>query len=692
MIPRVRRLQAAGRGASTAPLADREDGGHTVGGLAPPLKTLAALLALLLAAPPASAAEVDEAAETLEFFAEEAQVYAAGRRAQPASQAPADVVVITADELYETGARTLADALSLLPGVQLTGHRKGGQNVWFRGVTSGYNDKTVLLIDGLPFKEVVYGQHPVDEHLPLDDVQRIEVVRGPASALFGANALGGVINLVTKEPKDVPRPEVAAGFGSWNTQSHSALWGSESERGGAVFSASYFDTKGSRHDRDEDGNATTRRDPRRRTAGGVRLRRGDFRLSARYSEYRISDVTNSDLKPRTHDRRTALTGLEWNRAFGEALTLSVRGHFNYFDWPSRRRTFQADGVTLKNVQDTEERTQAAGAGLLAQARWLPGHRMLLGLEFENERGLLIERHTWTTTAANPAPALTRFTAPNRPDVTNAALLFEDEWSPRPSLSLTAGVRYDRQDHYGGQYSPRAAFNVRPAADWTFKLLYGEAFRAPSFRELYVREVPAEDDGNPDLRAERLRTLEALAVHRPGPWEWRLALYRNELRDFIAPDKSLLKYTNQGTYCIYGAEPGLRFRAVDSWDAFLNYTLLRARDSAGNDMPELAKELLNLGATARPGRWLTLHARLHHVGRRSRPPGYQSAVAAQNRTDLLGAYQTVNLAVTTRGLPAEVSLAVHNLFDVRSFNPSFYRGEFDVQHPGRSMLLRLRWAF
>lgn len=656
------------------------------------MKTCSTLLALLLPLLPSSARAADEAAETLEFLAGEAQVFAAARREQPASQAPADVVVVTADELRETGARTLADALSLLSGVQLSGHRKGGQNVWFRGVSSGYNDKTVLLIDGLPFKEVVYGQHPVDEQLPLTDVQRIEVVRGPASTLFGANALGGVINLITKEPRDVPGPEVAAGFGPWNTQSHSALWGAESPRGSAVFSASYFNTKGSPHERDEDGKSTVRRDPQRRTAAGVRLSRGDFRLTARYSEFRIDDVTNSDLKPRAHSRRTALTGLGWSRAFGEDLTLSARGYYNHFDWPSRRRTFQADGVTLKNLQDTEERTQAVGAGLLAQARWLPEHRTLLGLEFDNERGLLIERRTWTTTAANPAPTLSRFTVPERPDTSNLAFLFEDEWSPAPWVSLTGGVRHDHHDRYGGQDSPRAAVNVRPGADWVLKLLYGEAFRAPSFRELYVREIPAEDDGNLDLKPERSRTLEALVSRRNGSWEWRLALYRNELRDFIAPDTAQLKYTNQGTYHIYGAEPELRFRLADSFDAFLNYTLLRARDSNDDDMPEVAKELLNVGATARPGRWVTLHAHLNHVGRRTRPRSYQSAVAAPNRVDHLGAYDTVTLAVSTRGLPAEVSLAVHNLFDVRSYNPSYYRGEFDVQHPERSFLLRVRYGF
>ena len=110
------------------------------------------------------------------------------------------------------------------------------------------------------------------------------------------------------------------------------------------------------------------------------------------------------------------------------------------------------------------------------------------------------------------------------------------------------------------------------------------------------------------------------------------------------------------------------------------------------MAEVAKELFNLGGTVRPGRWLTLHARLHHVGRRSRPAGYQSKVAAANRADHLGAYDTVHMAVSTRGLPAEVSLGIHNLFDVQSFNPSFARGDYDVEHPRRSVLVRVRYAF
>ncbi|MBI4249371.1 MAG: TonB-dependent receptor [Elusimicrobia bacterium] len=631
--------------------------------------------------------------EALQFFEEEAQVITASRRSEPLAEAPSNITIIAEQQIRDSGARTLSELLSTLPGIQITTHRKGGEKIWIRGTTSVYNDKTVLMIDGFPFKELIYGQHPIDEELPLTNVKRVEIIKGPSSVLYGANAMGGVINLITKEPKDQTQASATAGLGSWNSRRYSVSMGRQADWGGAVFSGTFYDSNGDSHDRDADGAGTTRRDPNRLKNMNLRFFSGGLTLGAYHSIFQTDEPEQPDLETRAFTNNTTLLNLQWAHPLDEGLSLTARSYYNLFDWGNSRRKFKTDGVTLKSIDDATERTQVIGAGILAEFTRFRNHAITTGFDFENEKGREIRRTKIDAKVANPKEILNRFSTPQNPQRSNYGIFMEDHWKIRPFLFLTAGVRQDRHDQYGGQISPRASLILAPDRSWSAKLLYGRAFRAPTFRELYITEIPKEDDGNPNLRPERIETFELELKYLPATsLQANLSLYRNKIADFVAPNPATLQYANIGKYYFHGMEPELRYQWGKRDYAFFNYTFLRAHDENGNDMPDVAPEMFNLGANATVARHLNIYAIVQHMGRRNRPANYQADLASALRRDLLGAYDKVNLVLSTRDLPMDIMVGVYNVFDVQSFNPNYARGGYDIEHPGRSLRMDLRYGF
>ena len=148
--------------------------------------------------------------DLFEFFREEAQVITASRCPQPLSRTPATVYVVSGEELMTSGAQTLWDALRRVPGVDVINIRSLYGTVSIRGLGKPLNNRTLVLIDGRTLLDG-YVDSPHWETAPtlLEEVDRIEVVEGPISALYGANAINGVINIITKKPEQLQGGQVS---------------------------------------------------------------------------------------------------------------------------------------------------------------------------------------------------------------------------------------------------------------------------------------------------------------------------------------------------------------------------------------------------------------------------------------------------------------------------------------------------
>ncbi|MCD6175676.1 MAG: Plug domain-containing protein, partial [Planctomycetes bacterium] len=133
-------------------------------------------------------------------------------------RAPGTVYLFSGDALWDKGITTLEDLLRQIPGVQLVPSRLGHTSVWIRGVQGRYNSKLLLLVDGVPMRDFFYGNFTVDEMYPMENIEKIEVLLGPGSTLYGSNAFAGVISITTKKKKN----EIFGSIGSYDTYSGSA--------------------------------------------------------------------------------------------------------------------------------------------------------------------------------------------------------------------------------------------------------------------------------------------------------------------------------------------------------------------------------------------------------------------------------------------------------------------------------------
>ena len=127
------------------------------------------------------------------------EVISATKTLKKIGEAPSAITSITGREIEEMGARTLSDVLKMVAGFQILNRRNGRDMVWIRGVTTGYNTKVLLLIDGIPQRKALLGEWSTDEEIQVNNIERIEIIRGPGSALYGGNAYAGVISVFTRE-------------------------------------------------------------------------------------------------------------------------------------------------------------------------------------------------------------------------------------------------------------------------------------------------------------------------------------------------------------------------------------------------------------------------------------------------------------------------------------------------------------
>jgi outer membrane receptor for ferrienterochelin and colicins len=181
---------------------------------------------------------------------EVAEVYAASRYPQKVTEAPSSVSVVTADEIRKYGYRNLGEILQSLRGFSTT-YDRNYTYVGVRGFgrTGDYNSRMLLLVNGHRMNENVYHSASVDNEFPLDLdlIERVEVVRGPSSSLYGGGALFGAINVVTKRGVDLKGPEVSAEFGSFDAYKGRVSYGNRFANGvELLFSGSYFDSQGNR--------------------------------------------------------------------------------------------------------------------------------------------------------------------------------------------------------------------------------------------------------------------------------------------------------------------------------------------------------------------------------------------------------------------------------------------------------------
>ncbi|MBI3181669.1 MAG: TonB-dependent receptor [Myxococcales bacterium] len=535
--------------------------------------------------PPEPAAELvaDEVEEGVPY---EETVVTASRRAQSTLEAPNATTIITAEEIRLSGAHTLPELLRRVPGAEVAEMGLGSANVSFRGFNQRIANKVLVLVDGRTEYQDFLGitlwpAMPVG----LDEVERIEVIRGPGSALYGANAMLGVINLITRSPGTGPAAEFHGAIGNGDAASGSfvASGGQHTVR----YRASVGYQQADKWSRDyADGRpdvAAQTFDP----ALALRSARGN--LTTHYALSRDFSVSAS-------------AGV--NRLFTEIYPIGVLRNF-FIDGLGgyAKADLNAGPAKLRffwNHLSASAGPQYAPIGQRSLATHLESNvfdgELVFGREFS-----LLGVHRLDAGASARLKRLSWDYMAGLKSELHAAAFVQDEWRLAAPIRVVASYRIDRHPllsagQPGYAQSPRVSLWWAPAEGHALRATAATAFREPTFLESYTDvRVPlpginggsALTQGNTTLRAERLVAYELgyRGEQVQLGLDWDFALYQHDVTDLISltaparlpPEKAWDESTGTfllgrstfaneaAAYTARGAEVGLKYTPVDRLD-------------------------------------------------------------------------------------------------------------------------------
>lgn len=656
---------------------------------------LAPILAILLIVLAPAAHAQQGATDYTEFGLDELVamdlVYGASQYAQKVSDAPASVTVITGEEIRTFACRTLGDVLATVPGFYVS-YDRSYEYVGVRGFgrPGDYNTRVLVLMDGRPVNDLIYNQAPVGNDSPLDleGVERIEIIRGPGSALYGNGAFFAVVNIVTMDGADLGGAEITAETGSHRRYGGRGAWGGEVAGGAGVYlAASGFDTAGDdlywpEYDDPATNNGVFENGDGEsvlRLSG--RTRHGGFTVAAGYNE-RTKHVPTGEWEMIFNDdgakvfdsRFTAAAG--WEGRLGDGG--GVRARLSY-----DRSLYH--GFYPYDYADAGDPVDRVVNEDVAEGRWLTGsvhvekrvgsrHHLLAGGE---------ARKALRARQQSGDPTSVYLDVDERVD--NAGLFLQDEIRFGDRLSVFAAVRYDSYSSFGGHTTPRLGVVARPASGSTLKLLYGQAFRAPNAYEMHYGDGMTQK-GNPGLEPEHIRTVEIVWEQALSPRVTAsLSLYQNGIHDLIDqvvdPADSLITFANIGEVETNGLEIALDGRMLAGLRGRAAYCLQRSADEVtGVTLTNSPREIAQASLATPAWRGLvSAGLEVRHVSRRKTLDG--NYVAPYTVADL-------TLRITPQAVGMHVDVMVRNLLDEAYADPGAeHQRQDSLAREGRTFGLR-----
>ena len=694
----------------------------------PPFNVSALALALAAVMPLSALAQGTQPAKL------DAVVVSATGYEQKITEAPASISVISAEELAEKSYSNLAEALSDVEGVDIgqgTG-KTGGFNISIRGMPSDY---TLILIDGRRqnaagnvtpngFNETSTSFMP-----PLSAIERIEVIRGPMSTLYGSDAMGGIINIITKKVAD----EWAGSITLDHTFQENRDYG---DAGKATFYTSGplvngllgLQVRGSVYDREasdlmfDNDSAVSKRGPspvegRINTLGG-RLTftpHDDHDFSLDYERSRQvynndeGQLGNLDAKP---DGR--IYGYDDELRFERdqfALTHTGRLSFGTWDSSLMHNKTETIGRTIPGRNsggDFGQPVPAVPSAIVGDDRELETTNLVFDTKLVAPVG---DSHTLTVGGQWWKAEMTDGYAGEDFEQKTWALFAENEWLLRDDLALTLGARYDDHEAFGGHISPRSYLVWNANYNWTLKGGISKGYKTPSLNDLHdgvngaTGQGAVTTIGNPDLDPEESTNYEVGAYFdNLSGFNANVTLFYNEFKDKIANgdpvahplcagnvDGTCTQKVNIDEAETYGLELAARWQFTPAWAISANYTYTDSEQKSGENkglpLTNTPEHLANVKLDWQAADRLTLWLKGEYRGERARFTSKYENLSAENQAlfDAVGdldAYTVFHLGGTFRAAENVTFTAViYNLFD-----KDFLKGEFYTDNTGST-----QWA-
>ena len=585
-------------------------------------------------------------------------VVTATRQATRTNELTSDVSVITREEINQAGESTLAQLLARQAGVQYVANGGTGSNsgVFIRGAAT---NQSIVLIDGQRIGSATTGSAALSR-IPLDQIERIEILRGPASSLYGADAIGGVIQIFTRSGEGPARVNARTGYGSYNTTDSSVGIAGDTDLVSYSVQAGYANTDGFNaisnrknlfYNRDQDGyyNRNLSASFAVRPAKGQELG-VNVLVSNGTNQYDANDFS----------------------ALGAAKNYSSDQNLGTYSIYSRNRLSQAWNSTVRLGRSTDDTRDYAGNVRDSKFRtdmnllsWqndikLPVGEALLAYEY------LKQMVSGTTDYAVTERTINSFLAGWNGNIEQH----------RVQLSL----RRDDNSQFGDKTTGSASYGYQFTPEWRAHVSYGTAFRAPTFNELYFPKSSFFAGGDPNLKPETEKNTEIGVNWEQGSHRASAVVYNNELTDLIEFRPPTFAPVNVSKALLRGATLTYDGR-FSEWAAGLALDFLDPRNEEngpnnGNRLARRAEQQMSSYVSRTLGNW-ELRGEWQLVGNRYEDPA--------NRVRM-GGYGLVNLYADYRLERDWVFFArANNIFD------KDYETASDYSTAGANVFVGVRYA-
>jgi len=576
------------------------------------------------------------------------EVEVAGRRPQLPATSPASISVITADEIAAMGALTVADALRVLPEV-LVRSTGGPGSLTTMSIRGSPSTQTLVLLDGVPLNRP--DQASVDlSTLPIQQVDHIEVLRGPFSAIYGSATIGGVVNIVTKTR---PESSASARVGSYGETSNVLSIGGQT--GATTYLLQGIQTGSTGFAPDTDySNSTVMAKLRWATGGG-----GELTLTGD----RLYHLTGSpgptpfqDLLSRLWEGRTLLD-MTWRtgRAGGPGTLLRVYRTYDDVNFLSPGIAFQSEDIADFWGAQAQVVLDTGGGNLLT-----------LGADYQNE----VIFHTDNGGVVFPNQG------------SDLGFYAQYDWRLGPAVLVSLGVRQDtftlpvnEPNLYGTQIDPRTGVVVLLSDRLLFRAAVGRTYRAPTFDELAPGLF-----GNPNLQAESAWSYDAgLEYALAAGLTLQAGGFYKDATNLITSPPPLFIPVNVGHAIVSGGSIEVAGRLSPQWFVRANYTSQRARDVATNlDMIYVPRSIGNLEIAYQPAPAATIALIVGYSG---------DTFADTANTIVLPGYWLTSVTVTWPFAEGyRVQAGVVNAFDIQ------YQDAQGFAEPGRRLFVMVGRSF
>ena len=612
-------------------------------------------------------------------------VVTASKHEQKITEAPSAVTVITADDIKKYGWRTVGELLQSVRGFYVT-YNGAYDSVGVRGFNrpDDFGGRILLMVDGHRMNDPLYDTAAVGTEfiLNIDLVERVEIVRGPGSALYGDNAVFAVINVVTRRGRDFHGAEAAASAGSFDTYTGRASYGNLFSNDVEVLvSGSVLASAGPERLHARNFALNLPGNPAAVDSDGTQTRNmfadvgyHGLSLEGGYVDRHKEDATApygevfGDGKDNKEDERVFVE-LKFEQEFGDGWRVMARGYYDHY-------SYLADYPYVAFINRDDNLADWAGGEVQVSKQLWETHRLTVGAEYRDD--FHVRLHNF-----NIAPPTTfQDTIISRDSY---ALYAQDEWRVVTNFIVNAGVRYSDYDVFGDTVNPREALIYNPWTPTTFKFLYGTAFRTPNAMETSFTDGGLTSIPSPNVGPERVTTYELVAEQAIG------RNYRATVAGFLTDAAGLIQDTTNvpSHYANIGSveAKGVEFEFQGCWSnglrGVVSYTLTDTHDDqTGTQLDNSPQHLVKINLT------VPVYRDKVSAGVEAQYTSDRTTITGQT----VGDFYVVNLTLFAHKFWSgwEASASLYNIFDDKYRDPA--AGNDSVLQYGRTFRVKLTYRF